>query len=198
MATAHMPYGEPEATLGVLRDRWGWFLGIGIVFVVLGTFGVLTAVLFTLVSVVMFGALLVAGAILQAIDAYRAVGRKSRISHAVIALLYAIAGILMLADPVDASVALTLVLALALMVVGLIRLVMAYQMRPARGWGWALAAGIASLLLGGIILIGWPHTALWVIGLIVAIELIVNGWMCIFLAFAARNAGRRTAGAAGT
>jgi hypothetical protein len=47
---------------------------------------------------------------------------------------------------------------------------------------------VASAMLGVVILLGWPQAALWVIGLIVAVELIVNGWICIFLALAARRA----------
>jgi uncharacterized membrane protein HdeD (DUF308 family) len=53
-----------------------------------------------------------------------------------------------------------------------------------------LALGIVSILLGGIIVLQWPVSGLWVIGLFVAIELILNGWSYVFVAFAARKARR--------
>jgi len=46
-----------------------------------------------------------------------------------------------------------------------------------------------SIVLGGIIVLQWPVSGLWVIGLFVAIELILNGWSYVFVALAARKAG---------
>jgi uncharacterized membrane protein HdeD (DUF308 family) len=72
----------------------------------------------------------------------------------------------------------------------------------AKGWYWALIAGIISILLGVIIIAQWPISGLWVIGLFVAIELIFNGWAYVFIALAARNAAKtgaeRSGSAAGT
>ena len=65
---------------------------------------------------------------------------------------------------------------------------MSFQLRPAGGWWWVLLSGIMSIVLGAIILAQWPATGLWVIGLVIAIELIVNGWSYIFVALAAKSA----------
>ncbi|MGE5152937.1 MAG: DUF308 domain-containing protein, partial [Bdellovibrio bacteriovorus] len=92
-----------------------------------------------------------------------------------------------------ASAYLTLVIAGLLIAVGIARLIMSLQLRPAAGWYWPLLSGLISILLGGMIIAQWPASGLWVIGLFVAIELIVNGWSYVFIALAARKAG--TAGA---
>ena len=55
---------------------------------------------------------------------------------------------------------------------------------------WPLLGGIAALALGFMIIARWPVSRLWVIGLFVAIELIVNGWSCVFIALAAKEAGK--------
>jgi uncharacterized membrane protein HdeD (DUF308 family) len=193
MASVPLTYNRRERVVGALRDHWGWLLALGIVFVVLGTFGLLMALFFTVVSVLLFGALLLVAAVLQSSQAVRARGLKRRLPHVLIALVYAVAGIMMLVDPLDSSIAFTLVLAIFLLVVGGMRLVVAYQLRKDAGWGWALAAGITSIVLGAILLAGWPASGLWAIGLIVAVELIVNGWMCIFLALGARQLRSREA-----
>jgi uncharacterized membrane protein HdeD (DUF308 family) len=68
--------------------------------------------------------------------------------------------------------------------------------KPAAGWYWPLISGIVSLILGGLILAEWPQSGLFIIGLFIAIELIFNGWSYLFIALAARAAGkqRREAG----
>ena len=64
---------------------------------------------------------------------------------------------------------------------GVLRLVVGVQHRGTTGWGWALTGGVVTILLGLMILAKWPPDALWVIGLFIAVELIVNGWTQIFV-----------------
>jgi arylsulfatase A-like enzyme len=64
------------------------------------------------------------------------------------------------------------------------------RQKAASGWYWTLLSGIVSILLGGMIVLQWPVSGLWMIGLFVAIELIFNGWSYVFVALAARKAGR--------
>jgi uncharacterized membrane protein HdeD (DUF308 family) len=137
-----------------------------------------------------FGVLLVIGGVVQIFDAFKCKGWKSTLWHVLIALLYVGAGVMMVADPILASATLTLVLAAILLAVGVMRIFMSLQMRPVKGWGWLLAGGIITILLGGMIISGWPMSGLWVIGLFVAVELIVNGWTSVFVALAARSAAK--------
>lgn len=98
------------------------------------------------------------------------------------------AGALSIHNPFGASLALTLVLAIALLAAGLFRIFIAVQLRPASGWWLPLVAGIGSLVLGAMIYSEWPSSGLWVIGLLVAIEMIMNGWSYVVIALAARRA----------
>ena len=61
---------------------------------------------------------------------------------------------------------------------------MAIALKDSKGWIWLLLAGITAIILGILILIQWPISALWVIGLFIAIELIISGWTYIFIALA--------------
>jgi uncharacterized membrane protein HdeD (DUF308 family) len=79
-------------------------------------------------------------------------------------------------------------LAGALIIVGLARSIMAFQMRGAGNWFWPLLGGVVSIILGAIIMANWPVSGLWIIGLFVSVELIVNGWSYIFVALAAKRA----------
>src|SRR5690606_32648325 len=122
----------------------------------------------------------------QLIAAFQAKGWKSITLQILIALLYVVAGGLAVYDPLAASLSLTLFIAAMLLVAGTVRAIMAFQMRPVTGWGWVLAGALASILLGMLILAQWPVSGLLAIGLFIAIELVIDGWSCIWFALAAR------------
>jgi uncharacterized membrane protein HdeD (DUF308 family) len=177
------------AIFGELKKNWGWLLAFGILSIILGTIGLGMTFGLTLASVLFFGVLLVVGGVFQVFDAFKCKGWKSTLWHVLIALLYIAAGAVMIFDPILASVTLTLVLGWILIVVGVMRGIIAFQLRPAAGWWWPLLAGVISVVLGAMILAKWPATGLWVIGLFVAVELILHGWSYVFVALAARKAG---------
>ena len=179
-------------TLGSLERHWGWMLALGILSLVLGVIGLYMSVALTIVSVLFFGALLVVAGIAQAIQAVRATGWRSVALHVGIAVLYIVGGGIALYDPVAASLSLTIFIAAMLLVAGVFRAVMAFQMRPTSGWGWVLLGAILSFLLGLLIFIQWPVSGLFAIGLFVAIELIIDGWSCILFALAAKSSDARS------
>ena len=53
-------------------------------------------------------------------------------------------------------------------------------------WGWTVAGGVASLILAFMIYAQWPVSGLWVIGMFVAIELLMQGSSMIAIALEAR------------
>ena len=66
---------------------------------------------------------------------------------------------------------------------GVLRITMGLQLRRVGfPWGWLVFAGLVSLVLGGMIFFQWPTSALWVIGLLVAIEMIFHGWSFVMMA----------------
>lgn len=179
-----------RALFGEVQKHWGWLLALGLLCLILGTIGFWMTFGLTLASVLFFGVLLIVGGLSQLIQAFQCKGWKSALWHVLIALLYVAAGIIIIADPILASMTLTLMLAWILIAVGVFRIIIAFQLRPVNGWFWPLLSGLVSILLGGMIMAHWPVSGLWVIGLFVAIELIFNGWAYVFIALAARQAGR--------
>jgi uncharacterized membrane protein HdeD (DUF308 family) len=108
-------------------------------------------------------------------------------------VLYVLAGLSIMADPMAASTLFTLLIAGALVGIGILRLIMAFQLRGVATWVWPLIGGIAAIILGLMILARWPVSGFWVIGLFVAIEMIFSGWSYIFIALAAKGVGRQEA-----
>jgi uncharacterized membrane protein HdeD (DUF308 family) len=93
---------------------------------------------------------------------------------------------LFLRAPVTELLALTLLVAALLMVSGIFTIVAALSYRFA-AWGWPLASGIINLLLGILIFLEWPGSALWVIGLFLGINMVFRGvnWIALGLALRA-------------
>ncbi len=182
--------------LGDLKKNWGWFLALGILLVIFGFIGLGMMLALTIVSVLFFGVLLLIAAVAQFINAFKGKGWKSIAWHILSAILYGLAGVVIIIDPLVASVVFTLALGFIILLVGITRIVMAFHIRGAKGWGWPVVSGIISVLLGIMIIAQWPISGLWVIGLFVAIEMIMSGWSYIFLALAARRAGASVSGQA--
>jgi uncharacterized membrane protein HdeD (DUF308 family) len=173
-----------KASVTKVDRNWLWLLVLGVIFVFLGFIGLGMTVSLTIVSMLFFGFLLIIAGVSQIFDTFKCKGWKAAVSHAAIAFLYLIGGGLVIYDPLLASTLITALLASVLIIIGLTRFIMAAQLKNSHGWGWLILAGLTALILGILILVQWPISGLWVIGLFIAIELMVDGWTYIFLAFA--------------
>jgi uncharacterized membrane protein HdeD (DUF308 family) len=102
--------------------------------------------------------------------------------HLLIGVLYTMVGFLIIDQPENAAIQMTLLIAVFLMVSGIFRIVSAVSEKFV-GWGWVLLNGGVSFLLGLMIYKQWPASSLWVIGLFVGIDLIFNGiaWIMLWL-----------------
>ncbi|CEG55798.1 HdeD family acid-resistance protein [Legionella fallonii] len=175
-----------KSDLRELKRNWGWILGFGILFLILGCIGLGMVVGLTLVSMIFFSALLIIAGITHIVDVFKHRDWKGIIWQSLIAILYIVAGSIIFYDPFLASTLITAILAGLLIVIGVTRIIMAFALKDSTGWIWLLLAGITAIILGILILIQWPISGLWVIGLFIAIEMIVTGWTYIFIALSLR------------
>lgn len=171
-----------------LRSSWGWFLALGALMVVMGTFAISWACIVTIteLAVMFFGFMLLAGGFAEIIGAFSAAKWGGTLFHVLIGVLYVVAGFVLIDQPAISAIQLTLVAAIFLMVGGVFRIISALADRFP-GWGWVLLNGVVTLMLGILIYKGWPETGLWAIGLFIGIEMIFNGWAWIMLAFALKS-----------
>ncbi len=187
---------QVDLVYGEIKNNWGWLLALGILFIILGTIGLGYSISLTIASVFFFGILLLVGGGAQFVHLFKSEGWKCRLLHLLLALLYILVGLDIIARPLVASLFLTLLLAGGIAALGILRIIMAFQLKGTKNWGWLLFSGIVSVLLGVMIAARWPVSGLWVIGLFVAIEMIMHGWSYIFIAMAAKS--MREAGTAPT
>jgi uncharacterized membrane protein HdeD (DUF308 family) len=171
---------------GELRRSWGWFLALGLALVVLGTIALGSALVMTVASVFFFGWLLIIGGVMEAVHAFWRKRWAGFFLDLLTGILYIIAGWMMVTNPKESALLLTLIIAMFLVFEGVFRIVAALAARYPH-WGWVLFNGIISLILGIMIWRQWPYSGLWVIGLFVGIEMLLNGWSLVMLSLAARN-----------
>ncbi len=171
------------ATSSELR---GGFIAAGIGLAAIGVLAVSLPFFFTIAVDSIVGLLLIVGGVVHAVHAFH-VGRwTGAVLRLLVAALYVIAGVLVLFHPIAGALALTLTLSAFFLAVGVSRLLVARRLHRVPGWGWTLANGIFSVLLGVLLLAGWPGTAMWAIGLVVGIDLLLAGWSLLGLALFAR------------
>lgn len=190
----------PKAQYNVTRAskpiRRTDFIVLGAALVVVG----LVALAFPLIAALSFnwlvGLTLLAGGALTLVHAFRVRRWQGFAVQVLLGLLYLGGGLIFLANPFIGLLALTLALGAFFAADGVARMLLALQIRPQPGWGLFLASGIASFLLGALVLLGLPSGwSLAILGLIVAINMILTGvaFLSCTGALAPRRSGvRRT------
>lgn len=163
------------------KSTRGWIIAMGIGLIILGIIGLGMTFALTTVYILFFGLMLIVGAVAQFVDAAKRRGFKDVLYHILIALLYLFAGIIIITNPIKAEVILTLFVAAVLLAVGLVRMAMAIGMRHSGSWFLQFLSGAVSAVLGIMIMAQWPVSGLWVIGLFISVELVVNGWSYVLL-----------------
>ncbi len=187
MTTFQHPYfaADLRHELTAMRANWGWLVALGIALVVLGMFALSAVVIASFATTIAIGVLILLSGIAETFGAFWSRGWSGFFLHLLSGVLSMVVGVFFLRIPVGGLLALTLLLSCLLMVGGIFKIVTALTYRFA-SWGWPVAGGIIDVILGTLIWLGWPATALWVIGLFVGITLIFRGVNWMMLGFAIR------------
>ncbi len=172
-----------------LKSDWGWLLLLGILLTVCGiaaiVFPALT-VLTTFAAIAVLGIALTIGGLATIIMSLWAGKWSGMLMQLLVGILYVMAGFFITDRLVLSTIAITMFVAAFFIVVGAFRSVAALTVRFPN-WGWALLNGMITFVLGVIIYRHAPGDAVWVLGLLVGIELLFNGWTWIVLSLAVRN-----------
>lgn len=169
-----------------LCSQWRLLLTIGVLFLISGMVATAFSVFTTYVSVFFIGSMLALSAIFHLVYSFVIHQWKGFFVNIALAILHGITGALLLYNPTVGAMAITLILAILFLSTGLIRLVAGLTMQLEHK-GWIILNAVAAILLGILILAQWPSSALWVLGLFVGIEMLLAGWLMIFMALKMKN-----------
>ncbi|MGB6102839.1 MAG: HdeD family acid-resistance protein [Pusillimonas sp.] len=173
--------------LVAVRAKWKWFVALGALLLIVGfaaSYHVLTA---TIASVIFVGALMLVAGVGMLINAWRVQGWAGFLLWTISGLLYLAAGLVAFYNPLAGAALLTLLLGATLIGSGAFRLWVWFQNRAQPGWQWLALSGVVTLLAGFVIALGWPGNSVWVLGLLLALDLVFQGLMMIMLGLALRR-----------
>jgi uncharacterized membrane protein HdeD (DUF308 family) len=177
---------ELRHELTAFRRNSLWFVLLGAALIFVGFIALGSPWVASLATAVVIGALLVVGGVAEIVGAFWSRGWSGVFLHLLSGVLSLVVGALFLWAPVDALLTLTFLLACLLTVGGVFKIVAALSYRF-EGWGWPLVNGVIDLVLAVLILLEWPASALWVLGLFVGISLVFRGFNWIGLGIALRT-----------
>lgn len=186
---------EPEVMYGELHlvgteqigKKWGWVFGLGVILLLLGLLALGSSVFVTLTTMVFIGSLMLIAGVLQSIHAIAMRNWSGFFLDLLAGVLNTVVGLMIIAHPGATAVALTLIIAILLILGGVFRIVAGFAVRYQNRW-WLILHGAISLLLAYSILSDWPMSGLWVVGTFVGIDLIFNGWSLIMLGLLLKKA----------
>lgn len=172
-----------------MQKHWFWFLLLGVLLVICGTAAIivpLATVAASLVAVVVLGIVLMISGVGIIIGSIFAGKWSGMLLHLLVGVLYVLVGFLITDRPGKAALVLTMYIAAIFILLGSYRIVASLAVRFPQ-WGWTLLNGVITLLAGVVIYRHFPESALWVIGLLVGLEMLFNGWTWIMLALGLRQ-----------
>jgi uncharacterized membrane protein HdeD (DUF308 family) len=172
------------------RNR-AWFVSLGLMLILAGLVALAVSVSMTLATTTAFGWLLLLAGISEIIGVSCNRREGGFFFHLLAAALSAAVGVLFVWEPFQDAWALSMLLAFLLMVGGIFKIDSsgAYQFN---GWGWSLASGIIDLMLGIILWVEMPISALWVVGMFAGISLVFRGFNWIGSALTVRAAAAKS------
>ncbi len=178
------------SVLQELPINWKWMIFLGLSMVIFGTLGIIASSFITLTSILIFGGFIFAGGIIQLIHAIKVKEQEwgGKLQHLLIALLYIIAGVVIFFDPFSTSLVLTILLASLFAIIGVAKIWYAFYCKK-QGWKWLLPAfsGLLNLILTAIVIASLPESAFWLIGLLIAVEMLFSGWFLFWLGLRVRK-----------
>jgi len=171
-----------------LRSAWLWLAILGAISLVGGLLALFNPFTATMAAVFLAGWTFLIFGVFQLIQAFGIREWPGFLWSLLLGILTAIVGISILANPFAGAITLTTVVAILFLVLGVVKLMYGFSLRPVSGWGLVLLSGAVSILLGIMIFTNFPWAATTVLGILLAVELLSNGAFLLVLALGLRKA----------
>ena len=175
-------------TLSALAPKAiNWSIALSILLILAGLFALLIPFISGVAITLIFGWLMIVSGITHFVFAFKTHTTGGRLWELLIGVIYTFTGIYLIIHPLDALLALTLILACYLFFEAIVEFIQYFQLRPRHGAGWLIVDGIITLILAIMIWRSWPASSVWVIGTLVGISMIFSGFSRLMLSLAAKR-----------
>jgi uncharacterized membrane protein HdeD (DUF308 family) len=169
-----------------LRSSWCWFLSLGVLLVLCGATALIFPVISSVAAIMVLAVTLMVAGVATIIGSFWAGKWSGFLVQLLVGILYVAAGFVVTDRPLISTIVVTVFISVSFIAMGGFRALAALIIRFPQ-WGWALLNGVITLLAGIVIYRNLPVDAFWVVGLLVGLEMLFNGWTWIMLALELRN-----------
>ncbi|NIZ11626.1 HdeD family acid-resistance protein [Pseudooceanicola sp. HF7] len=135
------------------------------------------------------GIFFLASGVIQAWILFRAQAHDHRLWNGFVALLTIVAGVWLLANPLQGTVSLTLILGVVFFVMGVVRLLMATQLGGTPFLWLAILSGVASVGIGLLVFFDFASATSALLGLLLGFQLLAEGIGLMTFGVVARRKG---------
>ena len=170
-----------------LRAKSGWIIALGVVYLIAGFIALGSVAMATVASVLIVGVMMIIAGVAEVLSAFQIKSWGKFLLWALLGVLYIVAGFVTFENPLLAAAVLTLVLGFSLIASGIMRIALAFSMKEGTSWLWVALSGAITLLLGLVIVVHWPVSGLYILGLFLGIDLIFAGASWIGVGFGLRR-----------
>jgi len=170
-----------------IRTSATWSIVLSVLMMATGVIALLVPAITGVTVTLFIGWLLIFSGILHLGYAWRASGASAVIWEILVAVVYGVAGVYLLANPVMGLAALTLALVMYLVLESALEFVLGFSLRSVAGSGWFVFDGIVTLVLAVLIARGFPASSMWAIGTLVGISMFFSGLTRLMLSAVVRR-----------
>ena len=154
------------------RTLW---LVVGIISILGGIFAFFNPLSASFAAEQLAGFVFLLVGILQFIALFRAHSTTGKVLAAIGGVFGILIGIELLTNPLQGILTLTMVIAILFMATGVVRVVVALGLRKTVAFIPLLISGIISIALAIMIFTSYPQSATYILGVLLAVELVSNG-----------------------
>lgn len=131
---------------------------------------------------VLVGSLLMVGGGVAFFTSFSLSGTGPFFGSLLLSLLQFASGLIIFNRPEIGALVLTLMIAMVFMFEGAFSLAYAFEIKPAKGWGWMLFSAVIAIFAGFVLISALPGAALWFVGLMFGINFLSTGLSGLMLA----------------
>jgi len=177
-----VPLPHNRAALEKLRHRWGWIVFFGVFVALSGLVALTLVVSATIASVYMIAVFMILSGGAEIGMGLSAGDWTHRFLWVIAGVFYIVAGAFALAQPFIAAAVFTLMLGFALIITGVMRIYFGSQLGKSMR-GIVILAGVVTLLVGILVVLGWPTNSLFILGVLLGLDLLFwgSGWVAFGL-----------------
>jgi uncharacterized membrane protein HdeD (DUF308 family) len=185
VSTTELDQDHHAATL---RAKWAWFLVLGVVLAFCGALAVALPAVSTFAASVVLGVVLAVAGIVKMVQSLQVKDWHGFIWQELTGAVEVVGGVLIYFSPLKGALAVTLLIALVLLVQGVLQIALAIRVRHEDGWYWFAVSGVVALAASAALALKLPYTRAYEPGIVAGISLLVAGFAYAAIALTLRRA----------